>query len=90
MSSYNIAGGEEGDDHGIYSICAQIVHDHALHRVRLLRQPYTVFDGDPLPTKKGAEYERKQKCDEKGNALTSYGKRLVLVTFVGVIRIFIK
>jgi exonuclease-1 len=55
--------------------------DYAMHRVRLLRhhhvQPYVVFDGGPLPAKKGTEVERKQRRDEnlaKGNALAAQGK----------------
>lgn len=55
--------------------------DYAMHRVRLLRhygiKPYIVFDGGPLPAKKGTEHERKQKRDEnlaRGNALTAQGK----------------
>ena len=52
-----------------------------MHRVRLLRhygiKPYIVFDGGPLPAKKGTEHERKQKREEnlaRGNALTAQGK----------------
>jgi len=52
-----------------------------MHRVRLLKyyniQPYIVFDGGPLPAKKGTEQERKQKREEylsKGNGLTAQGK----------------
>jgi hypothetical protein len=52
-----------------------------MHRVRLLRhhqiEPYIVFDGGPLPAKKGTEVERKQRREEglkKGNALTAQGK----------------
>ncbi|EGO03709.1 hypothetical protein SERLA73DRAFT_101960 [Serpula lacrymans var. lacrymans S7.3] len=55
--------------------------DYAMHRVRLLRhhkiQPYIVFDGGPLPAKKGTEAERKQRRDEnlaKANALAVQGK----------------
>ncbi|KAH7907943.1 PIN domain-like protein [Hygrophoropsis aurantiaca] len=55
--------------------------DYAMHRVRLLRhhkiQPYVVFDGGPLPAKKGTESERKQRRDEnlsKANALAAQGK----------------
>ena len=39
-----------------------------MHRVRLLRHhkiiPYIVFDGGPLPAKKGTESERKKRRDE--------------------------
>lgn len=52
-----------------------------MHRVRLLRhyhiQPYIVFDGGPLPAKKGTEVERKHRRDENltlGNALAAQGK----------------
>ena len=52
-----------------------------MHRVRLLRhygiKPYIVFDGGPLPAKKGTERERKQKRDEnlaRGNTLAAQGK----------------
>lgn len=38
--------------------------DYAMHRVRLLQYhkiiPYVVFDGGPLPAKKGTEEERKR------------------------------
>jgi exonuclease 1 len=52
-----------------------------MHRVRLLRhhriKPYIVFDGGPLPAKKGTESERKQKRGEnlaRGQALAAQGK----------------
>ena len=55
--------------------------DYAMHRVRLLRHrrivPYIVFDGGPLPAKKGTESERKQKREEnlaRGKALVAQGK----------------
>ncbi|KAH7923456.1 PIN domain-like protein [Leucogyrophana mollusca] len=55
--------------------------DYAMHRVRLLRhhkiQPYVVFDGGPLPAKKGTESERKQRRDDnlaKANSLAAQGK----------------
>lgn len=55
--------------------------DYAMHKVRLLRhnniQPYVVFDGGPLPAKKGTESERKQRREDnlaKANALASQGK----------------
>jgi exonuclease 1 len=52
-----------------------------MERVRMLRhhniEPYVVFDGGPLPAKKGTEKERKLKRDEnlaKANLLASQGK----------------
>lgn len=55
--------------------------EYAMHRVRLLRhyhiEPYIVFDGGPLPAKKGTEVERKRKRDEnleRGNALAAKGQ----------------
>ncbi|OBZ67329.1 Exodeoxyribonuclease 1 [Grifola frondosa] len=55
--------------------------DYAMHRVRLLRhhgiQPYVVFDGGPLPAKKGTEVERKKRRDEnlsRANAFAAQGK----------------
>ncbi|CAL1699692.1 unnamed protein product [Somion occarium] len=55
--------------------------DYAMHRVRLLRHhnitPYIVFDGGPLPAKKGTESERKQRRDEnldRANSLAAQGK----------------
>lgn len=52
-----------------------------MHRVRLLRhhgiEPYIVFDGGPLPAKKGTETDRKKKREEslrRGNALAAQGK----------------
>jgi len=55
--------------------------DYAMHRVRLLRHhrivPYIVFDGGPLPAKKGTESERKQRREEnlaRGKALVAQGK----------------
>ncbi|KAF5389542.1 hypothetical protein D9757_004079 [Collybiopsis confluens] len=54
--------------------------NYAMERVRLLRhhgvEPYIVFDGGPLPAKKGTEVERKRKRDEhlaRGNLLASQG-----------------
>jgi exonuclease-1 len=39
-----------------------------MHRIRLLRhhkiQPYMVFDGGPLPAKKGTEVERRKRREE--------------------------
>ena len=52
-----------------------------MHRVRLLRhfkiEPYIVFDGGPLPAKKGTEVERKKRRDEnlsRANVLAAQGK----------------
>ncbi|KAF7326015.1 Exodeoxyribonuclease 1 [Mycena kentingensis (nom. inval.)] len=55
--------------------------DYAMHRVRLLRhhgiEPYMVFDGGPLPAKKGTESDRAARRTEHlalGNALAAQGK----------------
>jgi exonuclease-1 len=55
--------------------------DYAMHRVRLLRyhhiQPFVVFDGGPLPAKKGTDTERRQKREDnlaRGNTLAAQGK----------------
>ena len=55
--------------------------DYAMHRVRLLRyysiEPYIVFDGGPLPAKRGTELDRKQRRTEylnRGSVLTAQGK----------------
>ncbi|KXN86523.1 Exodeoxyribonuclease 1 [Leucoagaricus sp. SymC.cos] len=55
--------------------------DYAMHRVRLLRhfgiEPYIVFDGGPLPAKRGTESERKQRREEnlsRGKAFAAQGK----------------
>lgn len=52
-----------------------------MHRVRLLKHynitPYIVFDGGPLPAKKGTESDRKKKRDEnlaRANALAAQGR----------------
>ena len=52
-----------------------------MNRVRLLRHhkivPYIVFDGGPLPAKKGTESERKKRRDENlalANKLDAQGK----------------
>lgn len=52
-----------------------------MHRVRMLRyfgiEPYIVFDGGPLPAKRGTEAERRKKRAEhraKGKALVAQGK----------------
>lgn len=51
-----------------------------MEKVRLLRyhgiEPYIVFDGGPLPAKKGTEVDRKRKREEqlaRGNLLASQG-----------------
>ncbi|PPQ66528.1 hypothetical protein CVT26_009501 [Gymnopilus dilepis] len=74
---------------GVYSCAVELARgkdthkyvDYAMHRIRLLRhhkiEPYVVFDGGPLPAKKGTEAERKQKREEslaKGKALLAQGK----------------
>lgn len=55
--------------------------EYSMNRVRLLRHhkiiPYIVFDGGPLPAKKGTESERKKKRDENlsmANKLAAQGK----------------
>lgn len=55
--------------------------EYAMARVRLLRnfkiQPYIVFDGGPLPAKRGTETDRKRKRDEnltEANRLAAQGK----------------
>ncbi|KAH8084340.1 PIN domain-like protein [Cristinia sonorae] len=55
--------------------------DYAMHRVRLLRHhkilPYIVFDGGPLPAKKGTESDRKKRREEnlsRAKLLTAQGK----------------
>ncbi|KAH8829312.1 PIN domain-like protein [Flagelloscypha sp. PMI_526] len=55
--------------------------DYVVHRLRLLRhyniEPYLVFDGGPLPAKRGTEDSRKRKRDESlalGKALQAQGK----------------
>ena len=49
-----------------------------MHRVRMLRhngvEPYIVFDGGPLPAKKGTENERRQKREACANMLAAQGK----------------
>ncbi|KAI0346412.1 PIN domain-like protein [Trametopsis cervina] len=74
---------------GAYACAADLVTgkrtsryvDYAMHRVRLLRHhgitPYIVFDGGPLPAKRGTESERKKKRDEnlaRANTLAAQGK----------------
>lgn len=52
-----------------------------MHRIRLLRHhgigPYVVFDGGPLPAKRGTESDRKRKRDEnleRANVLAAQGR----------------
>ncbi|KAJ3569188.1 hypothetical protein NP233_g5213 [Leucocoprinus birnbaumii] len=74
---------------GVYSCATELATgkpthkyvDYAMHRVRLLRhfgiEPYVVFDGGPLPAKRGTESERKQKREEnlsRGKAFAAQGK----------------
>ncbi|KAF9500687.1 PIN domain-like protein [Pleurotus eryngii] len=74
---------------GVYSCATELATgkrthkyvDYAMHRVRLLRhhgiEPYVVFDGGPLPAKRGTESERKQRREEnlaRGHALAAQGK----------------
>ncbi|KDQ32080.1 hypothetical protein PLEOSDRAFT_1035085 [Pleurotus ostreatus PC15] len=74
---------------GVYSCATELATgkrthkyvDYAMHRVRLLRhhgiEPYIVFDGGPLPAKRGTESERKQRREEnlaRGHALAAQGK----------------
>jgi exonuclease-1 len=53
-----------------------------MHRVRLLRhhkiQPYIVFDGGPLPAKRGTEVERRKRREEnlkQARVLEAKGKQ---------------
>ncbi|KAG8913046.1 Rad2 nuclease [Tulasnella sp. 408] len=55
--------------------------EYVLHRVRMMRhygvKPYLVFDGGPLPAKKGTESERSKKRAEnlaRANKLTEQGQ----------------
>ncbi|TBU34279.1 PIN domain-like protein [Dichomitus squalens] len=55
--------------------------EYAMHRVRLLRHhgiaPFLVFDGGPLPAKKGTEAERRARRAEalaRANALAAQGE----------------
>lgn len=55
--------------------------DYAMHRVRLLKhhniKPYIVFDGGPLPAKKGTESSRlksREENRERGLALSAQGR----------------
>ncbi|KAE9407894.1 PIN domain-like protein [Gymnopus androsaceus JB14] len=57
--------------------------NYAMEKVRLLRhhgvEPYLVFDGGPLPAKKGTEVERQRKRQDqlaRGNLLASQGKHV--------------
>ena len=64
-----------------FSLTSRRYIDYFMHRVRMLRhngvEPYIVFDGGPLPAKKGTENERKQKREEslaRANMLAAQGK----------------
>ncbi|KAH9478566.1 Exodeoxyribonuclease 1 [Psilocybe cubensis] len=74
---------------GVYSCAIELATgkatnkyvDYAMHRVRMLQHykiiPYIVFDGGPLPAKKGTESERKARREEnlaKGKAFMAQGK----------------
>ena len=64
-----------------WSLTSRRYIDYFMHRVRMLRhsgvEPYIVFDGGPLPAKKGTENERRQKREEslaRANMLAAQGK----------------
>lgn len=74
---------------GVYACTPQLVRgepttkyiEYVLHRVRMMRhygvKPYLVFDGGPLPAKKGTESDRSKKRAEnlaRANELTEQGK----------------
>jgi len=68
------------DERPMYGSMSRYV-EYSMHRVRLLRHhkiiPYIVFDGGPLPAKKGTESERKKRRDEnlvQANKLAAVGK----------------
>ncbi|CAE6532527.1 unnamed protein product [Rhizoctonia solani] len=89
---------------GAYACAAQLVKgqyttkyvDYAMHRVRMLRHhgitPYIVFDGGPLPAKRGTEKGREEKrakslaqaqqleAQGKGNEAYEYYKKCVDIT----------
>ena len=72
--------GNVSQRYGLLNFFSRYV-DYAMYRVRLLRhhriEPYIVFDGGPLPAKKGTESERKQKREEnlaRGKAFLAQGK----------------
>ncbi|KAL5641056.1 hypothetical protein ACGC1H_001508 [Rhizoctonia solani] len=70
--------------------------DYAMHRVRMLRHhgitPYVVFDGGPLPAKRGTEKDREEKraknlaqaqileAQGRGNEAYEYFKKCVDIT----------
>ncbi|KAG8858224.1 Rad2 nuclease [Tulasnella sp. 330] len=73
---------------GAYACAPQLVKgepttkyvDYIMHRVRMMRhygvEPYLVFDGGPLPAKKGTETDRAKKREEtlsRANQLTQQG-----------------
>ncbi|KAH7344738.1 PIN domain-like protein [Rhizoctonia solani] len=89
---------------GAYACAVQIVKgqyttkyvDYAMHRVRMLRHhgiaPFLVFDGGPLPAKRGTEKDREEKraknfaqaqmleSQGKGNEAYEYYKKCVDIT----------
>ncbi|CAE6432379.1 unnamed protein product [Rhizoctonia solani] len=89
---------------GAYACAVQIVKgqyttkyvDYAMHRVRMLRHhgiaPFLVFDGGPLPAKRGTEKDREEKraknfaqaqmleAQGKGNEAYEYYKKCVDIT----------
>ncbi|KAF8741256.1 Xeroderma pigmentosum G I-region, partial [Rhizoctonia solani] len=89
---------------GAYACAIQLVKgqyttkyvDYAMHRVRMLRHhgitPYIVFDGGPLPAKRGTEKDREEKRSKslaqaqlleaqgKGNEAYEYYKKCVDIT----------
>ncbi|CAE7169948.1 unnamed protein product [Rhizoctonia solani] len=89
---------------GAYACAAQLVKrqyttkyvDYVMHRVRMLRHhgiaPYIVFDGGPLPAKRGTEKDREEKrakslaqaqvleAQGKGNEAYEFYKKCVDIT----------
>lgn len=74
---------------GVYACTPQLIRgepttkyiEYVLHRVRMMRhygvKPYLVFDGGPLPAKKGTESERSKKRAEnlaRANKLAEQGQ----------------
>ncbi|KAG8917139.1 Rad2 nuclease, partial [Tulasnella sp. 417] len=74
---------------GVYACTPQLIKgepttkyiEYVLNRVRMMRhygvKPYLVFDGGPLPAKKGTESERSKKRAEnlaRANSLTEQGQ----------------
>ncbi|KAG9032667.1 Rad2 nuclease [Tulasnella sp. JGI-2019a] len=73
---------------GAYACAPQLVKgesttkyvDYIIHRIRMMRhhgvEPYLVFDGGPLPAKRGTETDRAKRREEnlaRANELTSQG-----------------